>query len=1152
MAFSQFVHLHTHSQYSLLDGACRLDDVIALAKHYRMPALAITDHGNLFGAVEFYKAAKKAGIKPIIGCEAYVAGGSRHDKKPSTVYPDGGFHLILLAKNLTGYHNLMKLSSAAYLEGFYHRPRMDKELLRQHSEGLIATSACMKGEINWNLLKGDTQAAVTAAAEYLEIFGQGNFYLEIQDHGIDKERILIPKVVAIAKQTGIPLIATNDCHYLKKEHASAHDCLLCIQTGRLIEDEDRMRYNSAEIYFKSTDEMERTFGDHTQALQNTMHIAESCHLELELGRLLLPSFPIPIRFADADVYLRDLCEQGLSERYDTVTEKHRERLDYELGVIKTMGYAGYFLIVSDFCDYARRQGIMVGPGRGSAAGSLVSYVLRITNVDPIAFELLFERFLNPERVSMPDIDIDFAHKRRDEIIKYVIEKYGKENVCQIISFGTLGAKGVIKDVGRAMNMPYGEVDKITKMVPNVVDISLTDALAQSPELETLRKNDQRVAKLIEYSLVLEGLARHTSVHAAGVVIAPSALTNYIPLFKDSNEAITTQFDMRMVEEVGLLKMDFLGLKTLTVIEDTLALIKQDNPDSSIDIDALPLDEPDVFRLFSRGETIGIFQFESPGMREYLRRLEPETFNDIAVMNALYRPGPLDYSDPGNGNNMIDIYIERKKGQGDTDFLHPALESILQPTHGVIVFQEQVLSIANQLAGYSLGEADLLRKAMGKKDAELMAKQKTEFTARCVARGVDNDTAAEVFSRIETFARYGFNKAHSTCYALIAYQTAWLKAKYPAHFMAAILTSEINDRDRIYILLDECRRMGVTVLPPDVNESAFDFSVNEGTIRFGLQAVKNVGEMTARAIMQNRKVAGPFETMGDLVSRIEPRLLNRRSLESLVAAGACDSLAGNRAQKYAAVELMLDYGAKVQQKSDSHDLFAETGSISRSSPRLPAIEPWNLHERLSKEKEVLGFYLTGHPLDRYRDELPLFTTTNTEGLAQIQDGKEATLGGIVVSVKQKLDKRGNTMAFVTLEDYAGAVELIVFADCYGKNKEVVEVDRMLLVTGKVSTREGEAPKLVVNEILPLEKLTEKYNCQLVIKLGADCTESMIERTLSSLEQHRGTAPVLFAARENGSEVYVRARKYSVALDFSLLNSLKELLGDSAAFVRPLGK
>ncbi len=1146
MKFSSFVHLHTHSQYSLLDGACRLDAVVALARELRMPALAITDHGNMFGAIEFYKKATSAGIKPIIGTEAYVAGGTRFEKQPSSRYPDSGFHLILLARNQTGYLNLIKLSTAGFLEGFYHRPRIDKALLREHSEGLIASSACLKGEINWLLLGGKTEAAVAAAREYQEILGEDGFYLEIQNHGLEKEQLLLPKIEALSRETGIPLLATNDCHYLQRDDAEAHDALLCIQTGKMVEDRDRMRYDTDQIYFKSAEEMEQALGDFKPALENTIRVAEACNLELGTGGLKLPVYPLPKPFVDPDAFLKHLCEEGVRERYDEITVQIEKRLEYELGVIKDMGYAGYFLIVKDFCDYARAEHIPVGPGRGSAAGSLVSYALRITNVDPLKFNLLFERFLNPDRVSMPDIDIDFADRGRDRIIQYVIDKYGKDNVCQIITFGTMAARAVVRDVGRVLGIPYGEVDRIAKMIPLAVDMTLEKALKQSSELAELVKTDSRISRLIDYSKRLEGLARHCSTHAAGVVIAPSALTDYVPLFKGSRDEITTQFDMKMVEEIGLLKMDFLGLRTLTVIDDAVRMIRETHREITIDIDSIPLDDPDVFKLFAAGETVGVFQFESAGMRDYLRKLAPESFTDITAMNALYRPGPLD-------SGMIDTYIERKKGAANVRYPHPKLEMILKSTYGVIVFQEQVLQIANALADYSMGKADLLRKAMGKKDAALMAEQKREFLIGAEKQKVDKRVATEVFDQIETFARYGFNKAHSTCYAYLAYQTAWLKHYHPMEFMAALMTSEINDTDRIYVLLEECRRRDIKVLPADVNESGIDFSVADGGIRFGLQAIKNVGEGPARAIVEEREQGGRFEALSDLAGRVTIRAINRRILESLVAAGTCDSLEGSRAQKYEAVEATLEYGHRLALHDSSHDLFAGAGGdVERVAPRLPDIPEWSTAELLAREKSTLGFYISGHPLDKYRDELVFFTTSGAAGLAGVADGREVTVGGIVGAVKTTVDKKGNQMAFATLEDFTGSVELILFSDCYEKCREYVRVDQMVLVMGRVSTREGEAPKILCSELLPLEKLAERFNCQLVIKIAENCSDKAIEETLGTLEGFRGGTPVLLAAGHNGSEVYIRSNKYAVNPDFELLSRLKELLGESSAYLRPLDR
>ncbi len=1144
MKFANFVHLHTHSQYSLLDGACKLDRLIDLAKEYKMPALAITDHGNMFGAAEFYKKATYAGVKPIIGTEAYVAAGSRFDKKPIDKFPSGGFHLVLLARNQTGYKNLIKLSTAGFLEGFYHRPRIDKQLLREHNEGLIALSACMKGEVNWHLLRGNPDRAVDAARELNDIFGEGNFYLEMQNHGLDKEELLLPMVYTVHRQTGIPIVATNDCHYLRQEDSEAHDALLCIQTGKLISDTDRMRYNTTQIYFKSADEMTELFKDYPEAIVNTVHIAEKCNLEMEMGKLHLPHFPIPSSHTDPDSYLRHLCEEGLKERFIKITQEMNERLDYELSVIGQMKYAGYFLIVKDFIDHARSIDVPVGPGRGSAAGSLVSYCLRITNIDPMKYSLLFERFLNPERISMPDIDIDFADRGRDKVIDYVVEKYNEKNVCQIITFGTMAARGVVRDVGRVLGMPYSEVDKIAKMIPFAVGMTLGQALKDNGDLKELYDKDERVKKLINLSKPLEGLARHASTHAAGVVIAPSELTDYVPLFKSNKDEITTQFDMKMVEEIGLLKIDFLGLRTLTVIQDCLRMIEE-NHDKKIDIDAVDLNDKKVYKLFSRAETIGIFQFESGGMRDYLRKLKSENLTDLTVMNALYRPGPLD-------SGMIDIYIERKNGKQAVTFEHPRLEKILKDTYGVIVFQEQVLQIANSLAGYTMGKADILRKAMGKKQAKLMAEQKKEFLDGCRDRKIDPKIAGSVFDQIETFARYGFNKAHSTGYALIAFQCAFLKTHYPLEFMAACMTSEMDDSGRIFILMEECRRMNITVLPPDVNESEIGFSVRDKKIRFGLLAIKNVGEGAVEAIICSRKADGKFAGLADLVSRVDLKSINRRTMESMITAGALDLLPGNRAQKTAVIVEMLEFGQKVQTSSPTNDLFAAGGKIDRKEPEMSDSDDWSITKKLSGEKEVLGFYVSGHPLDRFRSELAAFGTVDTEKLTTVSDGREVRLGGIISAVKLMNDKRGNRMAFVTIEDFKGHVELIIFSDSYEKGKSYIHEDEIIMLKGRVSTREEEAPKIIVNDLFPLDSLAEQFNCQLVIRIDENTSERKLTAIQNALGKNKGKTPVMIAARQNGDEYLIKSNRFVIEPKRDLLIKLKEILGDSSVFLQPLDK
>jgi DNA polymerase-3 subunit alpha len=1142
MGHASFVHLHTHSQYSLLDGACKLDEVIKRAKEFNMPALAITDHGNMFAAAEFYKKATSSGIKPIIGTEAYVAAGSRFDKRPSNTSPDGGFHLVLLASNQEGYKNLVKLSSYGFLEGFYHRPRIDKDILRQHSKGLIALSACLKGEVNWHLLHGNPDKALMAARELNEIFGEGNFFLEMQNHGLDKEQLLIPMLNTIHRETGIPLVATNDCHYINRQDYEAHDALLCIQTGKMVSDTDRMRYNTDQIYFKSSEEMYKIFEAYPEALENTVKIAERCNLEIPMGRLYLPDFPIPENFVDADDYLRQLCETGLQERYGKITAEMRKRLDYELDVIKQMRYAGYFLIVKDFIDYARSIGVPVGPGRGSAAGSLVSYCVKITNIDPLKYSLLFERFLNPERISMPDIDIDFADRGRDKIIDYVVKKYGHENVCQIITFGTMAARAVVRDVGRVLGMAYAEVDRIAKMIPFAVNMTLDQALVVNKELKDLYDGDIRVKKLIDLSQTLEGLARHASTHAAGVVIAPSALTDYVPLFKGTKDEITTQFDMKRIEDIGLLKMDFLGLRTLTVIKDCLEMVEQ-NHGKKIDIDNVNLSDPKIYKLFARGDTVGIFQFESAGMRDYLRRMKSDKFTDLIVMNALYRPGPLD-------SGMIDTYIERKHGREKLSYDHPKLEKILKDTYGVIVFQEQVLQIANALAGYTMGKADILRKAMGKKQAKLMAEQKREFLKGCEEQKIDSKIANNVFDQIETFARYGFNKAHSTCYAFIAVQCAYLKTYYPHEFLAANMTSEMDSSDRIYILMEECRKLGITVLPPDVNESLKGFSVRDGKIRFGLLGVKNVGESAVEAIIEARNESGKFKSLADFVSRVNLKHLNRRTLESMIAAGAFDSIPGNRAQKTAVVEAMLEFGGKVAQSQNSNDLFAgATGQIERVEPPLPEIADWSISRKLAMEKDMLGFYVSGHPLDRYREELIAFGTADTEKLLTVKDGREVRIGGIISAISLKTDKRGNQMAFITLEDFKGKAELIVFSDSYEKGKAYIVEDNIVMLSGRVSTREEEAPKIIVSDLFSLDSLADRFKCRLVIKIDEEIPEKKLAAVQKVLLGHAGQTPVVIAARRNGDEYFIRSRGLAVEPKHELLIKLKELLGDSGAYLEP---
>ncbi len=1143
MKHSGFVHLHNHTSYSLLDGASRIDDLIAATKRMNMPALAVTDHGNMFGAIEFYKKATGAGVKPIIGMETYVAGTKRTDHFRVEGYPDGGFHMVLLVKNQTGYKNLMKLSSAAYLEGFYFRPRIDRELLAEHHEGLIALSACQKGEVAYWLARDNTAKAEEAAQFYSQTFGEDHYYIEIQDHGLEGEKKLLPLLVDLARRLNLPLVCTNDCHYLKQEDSEAHDALLCIQTGKLVTDTDRMKYETDQIYFKSPEEMQAIFADYPEAIDNTIKIAERCNLEIELGTLLLPAFPIPDKSKTPDQYLEDLCRIGLKERYLTITTELEERLAYELGVIKQLGWAGYFLITKDFIDYARSHDIPVGPGRGSAAGSLVSYCLGITTVDPIEYELLFERFLNPERISMPDIDIDFGDRKRDQVIRYVEETYKSENVTQIITFGTMAARAVVRDVGRVLAMPYAEVDKIAKMIPAAPDMTLKKAIKQNGELKALIESDSRVAKLIRLSRTLEGLTRHASTHAAGVVIAPANLTDYVPLFRGPKGEKTTQYDMKCVEQVGLLKMDFLGLRTLTVIDDTLKMIASGGG-KNIDLETIPLDDKAVYDLFGAGHTIGIFQFESGGMREYLRKLKPTHLTDLIAMNALYRPGPLD-------SGMIDIYINRKQGKEKVVYDHPLLEEILEDTYGVIVFQEQVLQIANRLAGYSLGQADLLRKAMGKKDPEIMQAQKARFIDGAVKNKVTQKVAERIFDLIETFARYGFNRAHSTCYALLAYRTAWLKVYHPREFMAALLTSEMNDTDRVVILMEECRRMNIDIMPPDVNESEGVFTVVGDKIRFGLLAIKNVGAGPVEKIMAARATGDRFDSLADFVSRVDLSALNKRALESMIKAGAFDSVHANRRAMNDVLEPMISFGHTIQESSHTVDMFGDgSEDITRKAPEISDVDDWAVSVRLNGEKEMLGYYVSGHPLARFRRELRSFASMSTQQIAGADDGREVRVGGIIQSVNAKIDKRGNQMAFITIEDFTGSLELVVFSDCYEKTKSLIRVDGIILASGRISTREGQAAKLIVSNILPLDRLSEVYDCRLVVDIDRRDYERL-PQWWSLLQSHPGSKEVILVTRNNGEELLIRPRNLRVKLDGEFVDSLKEVFGESNAYLAPAG-
>lgn len=1134
MSLASFVHLHNHSQYSLLDGACRIDDMLEEAVKMKMPALAITDHGNMFGAIEFYTKARKLKIKPIIGIETYVAPESRHDRSPKGL-TKSGYHLVLLVKNYTGYKNLIKLASQGYTEGFYNKPRIDKELLKEYGDGLTALSACLNGEVAKLIQNDQYDGARKAVKEYLDIFGKENYYLELQNHNIPEENKVAASLKEIASEFGVRLVATNDCHYMKQEHSKAHDALLCIQTGKVIDDANRMRYTTDQIYFKSPDEMIELFADTPDAIENTLRIAEECSLELELYNNKVPKFHLPEGFDSDDSYLEYLSIKGLEQRYGKVTTTLEERMRYELEVINKMGYSGYFLIVKDFVDFARDNNIRVGPGRGSAAGSIVSYCLRITNLDPIKYGLLFERFLNPERVSMPDIDIDFADRGRDKVINYVTAKYGKDNVAQIITFGSMAARAVIRDVGRVMSLPYSEVDIIAKLIPMEIDMTLKKALKAEPELKRRCDEDEQIRTLMDYSQTLEGLSRHASTHAAGVVIAPGPITDYAPLYKSNKNEITTQYDMRWIEAIGLLKMDFLGLRTLTVIDDCLDLLKKKG--INLEIDKIPLDDVKVYDLFSKGDTVGIFQFESGGMREYLKKLKPSSLEDLTAMNALYRPGPLDAK-------MIDVYIDRKKGKEEIKYVHPLLESILKVTYGVIVFQEQVLKIARELAGYTMGEADILRRAIGKKQADIMAEQKDKFIEGAQERKVDKATAQIIFEQIETFGRYGFVKAHSACYAFIAYQTAYLKTHYPVEFMAALMTSEMSDSSRIMEFKNECDRIKIKLEKPNINVGASGFSVDKSSILFGLAAVKNVGENAVASIVGARTESGNFKDIFDFCSKVDLRSVNKRAIENLILAGAMDEIGPHRATLYASVEAAANYGSKVQKDKEARQssLFGGGDNTIEASPKLIDAEKWSMTEILSREKMSLGYWLSGHPLDPLKYLYNAYVNTTLAELAHIKDEKKIVVGGVLTQVKIQTSRRGKQFALLSIEDFSGSGEAIVFSDIIEKRRMILVEGNTVVLFGTASIREGERPKIKGDDLTLLEAAPREFPLVLRIKLETNMKDELPSKLLKEFSEFPGKSEIVFDYQQNGRKVIFKSLKYKIDLSVTFLDHLKELVGE----------
>lgn len=1159
-----FVHLHVHTEYSLLDGAGRIGGLLDRAKELGMKAMAITDHGCMFGAVNFYKEAVKRNIKPIIGCEVYIATRTMKDRDPRLDADQ--YHLILLAKDNTGYKNLMKIVSRGYLEGFYYKPRVDMSVLERYSEGLICLSGCIGGEVSQALLNGDYIRAKEIALKYREVFGEGNYYLEIQDQGLEDQKKINALLVKLGRETGIPLVATNDVHYVNREDWELHDILLCIQTGKTVDQEDRLKFPNDQFYLKSREEMEEVFSRVPEALENTVKIAEQCNLELDFNTIHLPHFRLPEGYT-ADSYLRELAYKGLQERYSRITPEMRERLEYELDVIKTMGYSHYFLIVWDFIKFARDKGIMVGPGRGSAAGSLVSYCLKITNIDPLKYNLLFERFLNPERITMPDIDIDFCFERREEVIEYVVNKYGEDRVAQIITFGTMAARAAIRDVGRAINMPYGEVDYIAKQVPMELGITIDRALEINTVLKDMYQKDERVRYLLDMARAVEGMPRHASTHAAGVVISKDPIEEHVPLYRQDG-GITTQYPMGILEDLGLLKMDFLGLRTLTVIRDTLDLIEHTGGKRP-DIDSLTFDDPKVFQLISNGETDGVFQLESTGMKNFMKELKPSSFEDIIAGISLFRPGPMD---------QIPVYIHNKYNPGDVKYKHPLLENILDVTYGCIVYQEQVMQIVRELAGYSYGRSDLVRRAMAKKKMDIMEKERKNFiygiaegdrviVEGALRRGVSEEVANQIFDEMIDFAKYAFNKSHAAAYAVLAYQTAWLKCYYPVQFMAALLTSVMGNSNKVASYIQCCRRMGIEVLPPDINESFDNFTVIGSMIRFGLAAVKNVGINAVKAIIHARKKGGKFVSFSDFCYRVDLTQLNKRAVESLIKAGAFDSLGGYRSQYIAVYEKVVDgiHQIKKNNVRGQISMFDSHGGNQSAGPmrdNLPDIPEFRRRVLLAFEKEMLGLYISGHPLEDYRDEVERnsdITSAQIQGMGneddhnvpqekELMDGRHVRIAGMVAEKKNKTTKNNQLMAFVTLEDLYGTVEVIVFPKVYQRYGDLLEEDSMVVVEGRLSCREDEEPKIVCDNVYPLQRARDTGNDhppekRLWLKISGDKPRNILEEIKSILKNSkRGNVPVyIYFEREEGKKAVMATRDLWVKLDDTLLEQLDKLLG-----------
>ena len=1071
-----FVHLHVHTEYSLLDGSNKISEYVARVKELGMDSAAITDHGVMYGVIDFYREAKKAGINPILGCEVYVAPGSRFDRE-ITGGDDRYYHLVLLAENNTGYANLMKIVSKGFVDGYYYKPRVDKELLREYHEGIIALSACLAGEVQRYLVRGLYEDAKEKALEYQDIFGKGNYFLELQDHGIPEQKLVNQRLLQMSEELGIELAATNDVHYTYAEDEKPHDILLCIQTGKKLADENRMRYEGGQYYVKSQEEMAALFPYARQAVENTQKIADRCHVEIEFGVTKLPKYDVPDGMTSWE-YLNKLCYEGLEQRYGEGAQENRERLKYELDTIQNMGYVDYFLIVWDFIKYAKDHGIAVGPGRGSAAGSIVSYCLGITDIDPLRYQLLFERFLNPERVSMPDIDVDFCFERRQEVIDYVVRKYGKDRVVQIVTFGTLAARGVIRDVGRVMDLPYAFVDSIAKMIPKELNITIAKALEMNPELKKAYETDEQVKNVIDMSKRLEGLPRHSSMHAAGVVISQAPADEYVPLSRAQDGSITTQFTMTTLEELGLLKMDFLGLRTLTVIQNAVQMVKQKAPE--LDLNAIDYNDQAVLDYIGTGKTDGIFQIESPGMKSFMKELKPHSLEDIIAGIALYRPGPMDF---------IPQYIKGKNGAGSIVYDCPQLEPILSPTYGCIVYQEQVMQIVRDLAGYTMGRSDLLRRAMSKKKGEVMRRERQTFVygdeetnvPGCVKNGIDEKVANKIYDEMIDFAKYAFNKSHAAAYGVVSYQTAYLKYYYPVEFMAALMTSVIENPSKVAEYVYACRGMDIQILPPDINRGYSDFSVDSGQIRYGLAAIKSIGKQVIQVIVSDRKEYGDFKNLEDFITRMSIReVLNKKVIENLIKAGALDCLGGTRKQFMSIYLQILDHvnQEKKYAMTGQMSLFelVEEEEKSQFEIRLPDVGEYTRENQLAFEKEVLGIYISGHPLDDYEAAwrknisavTPDFQPDEESGRSKVHDGAREVIGGLITDKTVKYTRTNQMMAFVTVEDLLGTVEVVVFPRDYEKNREFLEVDQKVFIRGRVSEEDERPSKLICEKVIPFEQ------------------------------------------------------------------------------------